>query len=103
MSHTKTKLKLKPEPVSDEVITPMNNTELLPFGTGTKLLRLDIPLTNEFLEVVTELCKIKEWDLKRYVSEALHDAVELDLTSPTEIGLDVCKSLKEIIHPEGAT
>jgi hypothetical protein len=55
MSRTKTKLKLKPEPVSDEVITPMNNTELLPFGTGTKLLRLDIPLTDEFLEVVTEL------------------------------------------------
>jgi hypothetical protein len=87
----------------DEVIMPINNTKLLPFGTGTQLLRLDIPLTNEFLIVLTELCKIKEWDLKRYVTKALYDAVELDLACPTEIGLDVCKSLKMIIHPEGGT
>jgi hypothetical protein len=93
--------KKKPEPVSDEVITPINKTEILPLGTGMKLLRLDIPVSNEFLQVVTELCEIKEWDLKRYVTQAFHDRVELDLTSPQEIGMDVCKNLKEMIHPTG--
>ncbi len=92
---------LETEVNNDEQLTPINKTELLPLGTGMKLLRVDIPMTIEFALVLTELCKIKEHDYKRYVSEALHDAVELDLTSPTEIGLDVCKSLKEIIHPEG--
>ena len=72
--------------VNDEQLTPINKTELLPLGLKMKLLRLDIPLTDEFLLVLTELCKIKEWDLKRYVTHALYDAVELDLTSPTEIG-----------------
>jgi hypothetical protein len=89
--------------VDDEQLTPISKTELLPRGTSMKLLRVDIPLTNEFLLVVTELCKIKQWDLKRYVTQALYQGVELDLTSPQEIGMDVCKSLKEIIHPEGET
>jgi hypothetical protein len=99
----KVKTKTLETEVNDEQLIPINKTELLPFGTGMKLLRLDIPMTIEFAVVLSEICKIKEWDLKRYVTQALHDGVELDLTSPTEIGLDVCKSLKEIIHPEGGT
>jgi hypothetical protein len=46
--------------VDDEQLTPISKTELLPRGTSMKLLRVDIPLTNEFLLVVTELCKIKQ-------------------------------------------
>jgi hypothetical protein len=85
--------------------SPCKPLELLPFGDGKqmKVIRLDIPIDNNFLEVLTELCKVKQWDLTRYIRQALYDAVDLDLTSSTEIGLDVCKSLKEIIHPEGGT
>jgi hypothetical protein len=89
------------ETEDDERITPINKTEILPLGTGMKLLRLDIPVSNEFLEVLTELCKIRQWDLKRYVTQTLHNGIELDLTSPQDIGMDVCKNLKEMIHPTG--
>ena len=83
--------------------SPCKPLELLPFGDGEhmKVIRVDIPIDNNFLEVVTELCKVKQWDLTRYIKQALYDAVDLDLTSPTEIGLDVCRNLKEVIHPEG--
>ena len=70
--------------------------ELLPFGDGEhmKLIRLDIPIDNNFLEVLSELCKVKQWDLTRYIKQALYDAVNLDLTSPTEIGLDSMQESK---------
>jgi hypothetical protein len=93
--------KKKPEPEREEYTTAYKKSEILPFGTGMKLLRLDIPLSTEFLEVLTELCKIRQWDLKRYVTQTLHNGVELDLTNPQDIGMDVCKNLKEIIHPVG--
>ncbi|MDQ5869602.1 MAG: hypothetical protein M3530_07735 [Thermoproteota archaeon] len=65
-----------------------------------KLLRLDIPITNEFLEVLIELCKIRQQDLKRYVTQTLYNGVDLELTNPVDNGSDVCKNLKEIIHPD---
>lgn len=84
---------------------PYKQLEILPFGDGEhmKMIRLDIPVGTNFLEVVTELSRIKQWDLSRYIRQALYNTVDLDLTNPTEIGLDVCKNLKEIINPEGGT
>jgi hypothetical protein len=80
--------------------SPCKPLQLLPFGDGEhmKLIRLDIPIDNNFLEVLTELCKVKQWDLTRYIRQALYNAVDLDLTSP-----NVCRNLKEVIHSDGGT
>ena len=81
------------------VMTPMKDTEILPLGENMKLIRLDIPVTIQFLEVLQELCKIREKSLTLYIDRALHERVELDLENPNDIGMDVCKNLKYIIHP----
>ena len=67
MSRAKKKAVPVSESAQNNYTTPYQKSELLPFGDGMKLLRLDIPMTIEFALVLTELCKIKEWDLKRYV------------------------------------
>jgi hypothetical protein len=94
--------KQKSVPVSDEVITPINHQpQILPLGTAMKLVRVDVLVTDEFLEVLTELAKIKQSDLRRYIDQAVHTTVKNDLDTPSEIGLEVCRNLKEIIHPAG--
>ena len=83
----------------DRVMTPLKDTEILPLGEHMKLIRLDIPVTNQFLEVLQQLCKIREKSITLYIDKALHDQVDLDLENPQDIGMDVCKNLKYIIHP----
>ena len=96
MSRTKKALETRRD---DRVMTPMKDTEILPLGENMKLIRLDIPVTNQFLEVLNELCKTREKPMSLYISTALHEQVDLDLENPQDIGMDVCKNLKYIIHP----
>ncbi len=74
--------------------------EVLPWSGDCKILRVGMPVSGEFLDVLTQLAKIRRHDLRRYVEEALHARVNLDLETPTDIGMDVCKNLKEIIYPQ---
>ena len=73
--------------------------ELLPWSGDVQVLRVGIPVSSEFLKVLTELARIRGHDLRRYVEETLHEGVNQDLENPTDIGMDVCKNLKAIIHP----
>jgi hypothetical protein len=73
-------------------MTPLKDTEILPPGENMKLIRPDIPVTNQFLEVLQEFCKIRDKPITLYIARALRDQVDLDLENPQDIGMDVCRT-----------
>jgi hypothetical protein len=68
-------------PANDERLTPINHQpQILPLGTAMKLVRVDVLGTDEFLQVMTELAKIKQMDLRRYIDQAVHTTVKVGLS-----------------------
>ena len=65
-----------------------------------KVLRVSIGLTNERVQVLEEICKIRGDDYRDYVEKAVQDQMNLDLETPNDLGLDYCKHLKKILSSE---
>jgi hypothetical protein len=70
------------------------------FGDSMRILRVNISLTNERLQVLDEICKIRGDDYRDYVEKAVQDQMNLDLETPNDIGMDYCKHLKKILSSE---
>jgi hypothetical protein len=48
------------------------------FGDSMKVLKVSISLTNERLQVLEEICKIRGDDYRDYVEKAINDQMDLD-------------------------
>jgi ribosomal protein S8 len=70
------------------------------FGDSMKILRISLSLTNERLQVLNEICKVRGDDYRDYVEKAVQDQMDLDLETPNDLGLDYCKHLKKILSGE---
>jgi RNA binding exosome subunit len=66
-------------------------------GDHMKIIRVGLELTNERLQVLDEICKIRGEDFREYVEKALNDQMDNDLETPNDLGLDYCKHLKHIL------
>jgi len=75
---------------------------ILPHAIGDhmKILRVGMEITNERLQVLEEICKIREEDFREYVEKAVNDQMDNDLETPNDLGLDYCKQLKHILNGE---
>jgi hypothetical protein len=70
------------------------------FGDSQKVLKVSIPLTNERVQVLEEIIKVRGDDYRDYVEKALNDQMDNDLETPNDLGLDYCKHLKKILSSE---
>jgi uncharacterized protein (DUF302 family) len=65
-----------------------------------KILQVSMGLSNERVQVLEQICKIRGEFLREYVEKALCDKMEADLETPDDLGLDYCKHLKKILSSE---
>jgi hypothetical protein len=81
--------------ISDLLVEEVHN-----MGDEMKIVKVGIELSNQRMQVLEEICKIREDTLRLYIHKAVVNQIDLDLETPNDLGLDYCKHLKKILNPE---
>jgi hypothetical protein len=78
--------------ISDLLVEEVHN-----MGDDMKIVKVGIELSNQRMQVLEEICKIRDDTLREYIHKAVVDQINLDLEIPNDLGLDYCKHLKKIL------